>query len=986
LKENSHSRPQLPIGTITFLFTDIQGSTPLWEREPEKMAAALQIHNTALRQAIEAHGGAVFKTVGDAFQAAFATAPSALQAAIEGQLALQSASWNELGALNVRMGLHTGEAELDPGGDEYAVSHTKNRIGRIHSVACGGQILLSQETADLVMRTLPEGVSLKDLGEHRLKGMEWLEHLFQVCAQGLLQEYPPLATTITHPNNLPRQLTSFIGREKEIAEVQALLSKSAGRLLTLSGVGGTGKTRLALAVGTQLLGDFEHGVWLAALAPLIDAALIPSSVATLFGLRPAAGMTPMEALGDYFRRKRLLLILDNCEHLIQEAAQFANTILLDAPEVKILATSRESLGLAGETVYLTPSMETPDPVHLPPIQSLAAFEAVRLFSERACAVLPAFQLTEANAPAVAQICRRLDGIPLAIELAAARVKVLSAEQIAARLDDRFRLLTGGSRTAYPRHQTLHALIDWSYGLLSEPERVLFRCLSVFIGGWTLEAAEVVCPCSDQAEFEVLDGLAGLVNKSLLQSVSSADGLNRFRMLETIRQYAQEKLLEAGEAAQMRDMHLEYLVTFAEAMEKKLHTPAYLVALEQLDVEVDNIRAALGWALVRAEHAQAAQGLRLASALAGYWENKGLTQEGYDWLSTGLAMPGEEERLLPIRARAYLRAANLRGVPDTICQQLCSQSVALYRKTDDRSGLARALINYGLMLSDTKPQNPRTVDYASGMALTEEGIAIFEEIGDPWGLGWVFWAKSWLADNQKEYTAQRKMLEKAITVFEQAGDLLSSESTKEQLVYSLTEQGDFETARRLCEQHLEFTRKVNHKPASAFAFGLLGQIAHHQEDFSRAETCFLEAMALFNEIGIRWSPVVWISRMLGCCTARQGQIERARQLLLDSQSLGRKMPNGNQFGDPGGDLAFVLWMGSIAESRGQLVLAVRFLGAVEAVQETFFKTLDDFDQKEYERLTVKLRAALDEAAFTAAWAEGRKLDLEQAVALALEEHE
>jgi predicted ATPase/class 3 adenylate cyclase len=981
------SRKTLPTGTITFLFTDVVGNVPIWERDPVAMKAALGRHHDILYAAAQHHHGHVFKIIGDAFQIAFEVPENALEAALEAQRGLRDEPWGSTGPLMVRMGLHTGPAEIIEGvlnTRDYAVSHTLNRVARIQSATHGGQVLLSAATAELLHGYRPHEIYLRELGECYLKGMSIPERIYQVVVADLPDAFPPLIS-VSHPlHNLPLQMTSFIGREKEIAEVKGLLGRT--RLLTLSGVGGTGKTRLALAAAAQLLGDFEHGVWLAALAPLNDPALIPSSVATLFGLRPETGRSLEDVLSDYLRSKRLLLILDNCEHLIQEAAQFANTVLQEAPEVKILATSRELLGLAGETVYLVPSMETPEPKQLPPIQTLQQFEAVRLFTERASAVLPAFTVTETNSQAVAQICWRLDGIPLAIELAAARVKVLSTELIAAHLDDRFRLLTGGSRTAFPRHQTLHALIDWSYGLLSEAEQVLFRRLSVFIGGWTLEAAEVVCPCTDQMEFEVLDGLAGLVNKSLIIGEVIGGEVHRYRLLETIRQYALEKLLEAGEAAQMRNLHLEYFVTFAEAREKKLHTPAFLEALEQLDTEIDNFRAALDWALggssAAGQHVKAAEGLRLATAMADYWVNRGLAQEGYGWLNTGLAMPGLEEHLLLVRARAYQKAAGLRGVSDTICVQLISQSVALYRKTDDRPGLARALINYGSLLCDTRPNNPHPLDYTTGMALIEEGIAIFEEIGDPLGLGWVFYGKSCIASNQKDYAAQRKMLEKGITALEQAGDILLSETAKGILAFSLPLLGDFETARRLGEQHLEFTRKVNDKAESIFALGVLGEIACFQEDFTRAESCCQEALALYDEIGILSTAVVWNSRMLGYFAARQGQNERARQFLLKSQSLGRKLPNGDGFGDPSGDLAFVLWMGTIAKSQGQPVLAARFLGAVEGVLETFFKDLDDLDQTEYERITSKVRAALDEPTFTAAWTEGRKLTLEQALEEAL----
>ena len=415
----------LPTGTVTFLFTDIVGSTPLWEQHPDQMSAALQIHNAVLRQAIEAQGGVVFKIVGDAFQASFATAPQALQAAIQGQRGLQSAEWNELGPLSVRMGLHTGEAEIDPGGDEYAVSHSKNRAARIMSAAHGGQILLSAETMTLCDHQLPPGASLKDVGEQRLKGMATLEHLFQVCVPGLAQEFPPLASAITQPNNLPVQLTSFIGRQKEIAQLSLLLKRKETRLLTLTGSGGTGKTRLALQVASELLDDFLDGVWLVELAPLSDPAMVGQTVISALGLVEQPGKMPVAYLADYLREKRLLLILDNCEHLVEACTELAGALLHAAPKLTILASSREILGVEGEIPFRVPPLGMPDLHHLPPDQ-LAQFDAVQLFVERARVVSPEFELTEGNAADVAQITRRLDGIPLALELAAARVRMLSA--------------------------------------------------------------------------------------------------------------------------------------------------------------------------------------------------------------------------------------------------------------------------------------------------------------------------------------------------------------------------------------------------------------------------------------------------------------------------------------------------------------------------------------------------------------------------------
>ena len=478
-----------PSGTVTFLFSDIEGSTALWEQSADSMRPALARHDSLLRQAIEAGGGYVFKTLGDAFCAAFATAPEALAAALSAQIALAGEGWELPTPLLVRMALHTGSAEER---DADYFGPPLNRVARLMAAGHGGQVLLSEVTQALVRDALPRDVTLGDLDLHRLKDLGRPERVFQLEHPALPADFPPLRSLDNPalPNNLPQQVTSFIGREKQLAEVKALLDRT--RLLTLTGSGGSGKTRLSVQAAADVLDQYEGGVWLVELAALADAALVPQSVADVLGVKEQAGGTARQGLLDWLRPKRLLLILDNCEHLVTACAVLAAEILRLCPRVRLLASSREPLGVVGEQVYRVPSLSLPDPKQPQTVESLSQFEAVRLFIERAQAVQYSFSVTDANAPAVAQICWRLDGIPLALELAAARVRALPVEEINTRLDHRFRLLTGGSRTALPRQQTLRALIDWSYDLLNEEEQTLLARLSVFAGGWTLEAAGGVC--------------------------------------------------------------------------------------------------------------------------------------------------------------------------------------------------------------------------------------------------------------------------------------------------------------------------------------------------------------------------------------------------------------------------------------------------------------------------------------------------------------
>ncbi|MGQ0571571.1 MAG: adenylate/guanylate cyclase domain-containing protein, partial [Armatimonadota bacterium] len=472
---------------VTFLFTDIEGSTELLQRVGDRSyKEILEDHHRLLRAAFEKDEGHEVDTQGDAFFVAFPEAGNAVAAAVAAQRAVTAYSWPDGVVVRVRMGLHTGEPTLGPGG---YVGIDVHRAARICSAGHGGQILLSETTCGLARTALPEGISLRDLGEHRLKDLARSEHISQVVVPGLPADFPPIKSLDVRTNNLPSlELTSFIGREHEMEEIKRLLSSA--RLVTLMGPGGAGKTRLALQVAADLSEKFPNGVWLAELAPLSDPTMVVQTVATVFGVREMPGRPLQDTLVDYLRTRELLLVLDNCEHLVAVSAHLASALLRGCPRLRILATSREALAAAGEATYRVSSLSTPDPGRVRSVEQLTQFDATRLFLERAALSNPRFVVTDAQAPIVAQVCHRLDGIPLAVELAAARVNVLSVDQIARRLDDRFRLLTAGSRADLPHHQTLRATVEWSYELLPKDERLLFQRLSVFAGGFSLEPAEV----------------------------------------------------------------------------------------------------------------------------------------------------------------------------------------------------------------------------------------------------------------------------------------------------------------------------------------------------------------------------------------------------------------------------------------------------------------------------------------------------------------
>src|SRR5829696_9145885 len=566
-----------PTGTLTFLFTDIEGSTRLWEHDAPAMQAALARHDELLRGAIEERGGYVFKTIGDAFCAAFPTGPDALEAALVAQRELFAEAWDEeIGTLRVRMALHTGAAE-ERDGDYFGPP--LNRVARLLSAAYGGQVLLSLTTQELVRDQLPADVELWDLGEHRLKDLGRPEHIFQPAASGLAADFPPLRTLDVHLNNLPVQPTPLVGREREVSEVAERVRSEEVRLLTLIGPGGTGKTRLGLQAAADLLEEFSDGVFFVALATITEPELVASTIARALGVKESAEQSLMESLKNYLRDRRLLLVLDNFEQVLR-GAPLVGELMGACPKLKVLATSRISLRLYGEQEYLVPPLALPDPRVMLPLEVLTHYEAVKLFGQRVRAVKSDFEVTTENAPAVAEICARLDGLPLAIELAAARVKVLTPQKMLDRLSDRLKLLTGGARDLPERQRTLRATMEWSHALLEEGERALFARLSVFAGGRTLEAIEAVCNADGTLPIDVLDGVESLVDKSLLREEEGVGGEPRFVMLETVHEYTREKLEESGEAEELRRRHAQYFLALAEEAEPDLKGPRQYTWVER----------------------------------------------------------------------------------------------------------------------------------------------------------------------------------------------------------------------------------------------------------------------------------------------------------------------------------------------------------------------------------------------------------------------
>ena len=681
---------------VSFLFTDVEGSTGLWARDPEGMGPALALHDAILRDAVASNRGSVVKMSGDGIHAAFSDPLDALNAALFVQNALADPAATSGIVLRVRCGLHVGAVERRDG-DFFG--DVVNRAARIMSAAHGGQTLLSQATVSLLANRAPNGVEFQDLGLVRLRDLAFPERLYQVTHPGLRKDFPALRALVAVPHNLPLQVTSFVGREAELLEVSALLRET--RLLTLVGMGGLGKTRLSLRVAEDAMADYPDGVWFVELAPLQDERLVPHAVASALGLQEQPGRPLLETLLKHLGDRRSLLILDNCEHVAQACADLVRRLLQAGPQVKLMASSRQSLRVAGEVTFS--------------LQPLVQFESVRLFTDRARRAQPAFQVSERNALAVASICRRLDGIPLALELAAARVRAIPVETIDARLSDRFGLLVGGDRAAPPKQQTLRALMDWSHDLLAEAERILLRRLAVFAGGWTLEAAEQVCAEDEQGRSGVLETLSHLVEKSLAM-LDAASG--RYRLLETVREYAGERIHESGDEAPTRDRHCAFFISFAErtsSLFRAAAEPPKLAAL--VGTEIDNLRAAFEWSLAGPPGDERA--LTLCAELSTFWNFAGLNREGREWTRRALSRPGyQRTKALALALKAAANVESRLGDIEAAEAQLVA-ALALGRELGDDVTQARVLNDLGLIEAEQRDFDLATAHLKEALAITRE---------------------------------------------------------------------------------------------------------------------------------------------------------------------------------------------------------------------------------------------------------------------------
>jgi len=922
----------LPQGTITFLFTDIEGSSRLWEQHPRVMPAALARHDALMNEVLTAHSGVVFKTVGDSMLAAFAQAPSALAAALAAQRTISTEVWELPEPPRVRMALHTGSAEVRA--SDY-FGPALNRAARLLSAGHGGQILLSLATEQLVREHLPLNTALRDLGMHRLKDLSLPEQIFQLVTSDLPATFPSPNTLDARHTNLPTQPTALLGREQDVAAFTTLLRRADVRLVTLTGPGGVGKTRLSLQVAAELIEDFVHGVFFVDLAPIREANLVTSAIATTLGVRESAGQPLLATLKDYLRDKRMLLLLDNFEQVV-DAAPVVAELLAVSPQLKALVTSREVLHLRGEKEVPVTPLALPDPAHLPPLDQLSQYAAVALFIERALDARPDFVVTNANAPAVAEICAQLDGLPLAIELAAVGLKLFGPEALLVRLSSRLSVMTGGPRDLPVRQQTIRNTIAWSYELLTEGEQTLFRRLGVFVGGCTLEAAEAVSTLNVQTleRSNVVDGLAALLDKSLVRQTVDGDQ-PRFAMLETIREYALEQLEVSGEAELLRRQHALYYLALSEegwpGRGPESRSTDDRTWVHHIDREYNNLRSALAWSQTSAGDPEVA--LRLAGVLTDLWYHRGVRGEGIALLERSLNHPLGVERTAS-HAQARVDLALLFGL---------------------------------------------TGDFAAARAQYEQALPLSRELGDTQLYAYILERLGWVAREQGDGATAWLRVTESLAIFRDLGDAAYTASTLVSMAGIAILEEDPARAEALLAESRAVAQQGDENPNTIFwRLNHLGQAAQLRGAYDRAAQFHQESLSLLETDTSPSAATLAAYRDLGETAVGLGRPDEAVRWLAQGLAASRML----------GEQPFTAWclasLGSAAALDQEPERAARLWGAAERLRQSIGCRPAPATRATYERALAATRARLGEEAFVAAWQRGRALTVEQAIAEALDE--
>jgi len=825
----------IPTGSVTFLFSDVKGSTKLAQLYLDKLPVMLKRHNEIMQESLESHGGLVFRIVGDAFCCAFEKAGDAVRAAVAAQKMLNSEKWDEA-VISVRMGIHAGIAEWN--GRDYVGQLTLARAEKVMSTADGGQILISKDayekiTAsefDELLSSANGEISFMDLGERRLKDLIQPVRIYQITAAGLRSEFPQLNTLDVRPNNLPVQISNFIGREQDIKFIRESLRKSS--IVTITGTGGSGKTRLALQTGAELCDEFEAGVWLIELAQLNNADLILQSISQTFNLKEQAGQKPEDVLITFLKDKTMLLIFDTCEHVIDSIARLTEKLLRNCSKLKIISTSREALKISGEVVHKLASLTTPVPDKESTLESISQFEAVKLFIDRALTVDANFQVDNDNAPALAEICCRLDGIPLAIELAAARVQILTLQKINERLSDRFKLLTGGKRTVLPRQQTLRAMIDWSYDLLNDTEKLLFHRLSVFSGGWTIESAEEICSDEIIESYDVIDILTGLLEKSLVTTKEDSNVI-RFSMLESIRQYAIEK---AGNEEEINQRHLNYFKKLVDSTKMRFGNEDMLKWIRKLDAEMGNIRKAIQWGM---EH-DTESAHEITNFLTEYWQAKGFFREGYQTCKKLLELDENAEPIHKANALHNISTMlySLANLAES--EKYADEALAIFREIDDRKGIVNCLNILGVVSNMNSERSEEAFGHLN------KALEISREL------------------NIKETLA----------------------NTLYNLSYTSKIKNEIEKLKEYRYESLSLYRELGHSNKVALILASLGILERNRKNSEKAREFTEESLSILREIGDKYLESINLIN-LGCINMDQNDTLNAIELFDESMSISEK---------------------------------------------------------------------------------------------------
>ena len=989
--------PIPPSGTVTFLFTDIEGSTRLAQEFPDKLSSVLEKHHSILIKEIESNNGFIFQSVGDAFCGAFESSADAVKAAVEIQKSLANEKWDEA-VIKVRIGIHSGNAEWN--GTNYMGYITLARAARVMSAAYGGQILISNDAYELYLEdseSQSKRIGFRDLGERRLKDVILPIRLYQIVGTGLREDFPPLQTLDARPNNLSVQLTSFIGREEEMKHVKEALKLN--RLVTLTSAGGSGKTRLALQTGAEVIDEYEHGVWFVDLAALNDPALLTSTIIDALGIKEESKKSTEETLTEFLKGKEILILLDNCEQLIDACAGLAERLLTSCPKLKIIATSREALNCEGEKTYRIPPLAVPDPKSYNTPEELTKFESVRLFIERALTVNPDFRVNNENASALAEICSRLDGIPLAIELAAARTKVLTLAQIYTRLDNRFSLLTGGKRTALPRQQTLRALIDWSYDLLSEDEKLLWSRLSVFSGGWTLEAAEEICSDERISKSLILDLMSQLTEKSVITYDESKD---RYRILESLKQYGIEKLTDRHE---IYLRHLNYFLGLSEKAEPELRGESARIRMDMIDADHSNLISAIDWSV---SNDIADKGAKIAAAIGEFWNTTGQYSTGIRINENILRSSGLSDRSSKIKVLIWLCVYKYNQGEYEEVRNYSEECLSLSKTSGDKKGIADSLQSLGNLTTNQG-------DYEQAKQYFEESYSIKKEFGDKRGMASNMNSLGCIATFQGDYEQARKYHEESLAFNEEVGSKIGSAISMGNLGLISFNQGNYELARKYYEESLKIRKELGNKKGIANYLHNLGGVVYTQGDLDQAKKYFEESLAVRKDIGDRIGMADSMNN-LGGVMYTQGDLDEAkiyfeeslivRKEIGDKSGMADSMNNlgsiarhqkdhelarkyhedslalKKEIGDKPGLANTLIYLARLFELNDNHFNAVRLLYAAEFAVKSMGTVFDINAEKEKNELTARLNELLSDEEFARYREEGEKMTIEQAVALAL----